>query len=285
MGDLHILVLLVILQLSNFTIMRLILLFALCIGYTAIAQKPTFGKGAIEHQEKTMTYRILKPVDFDDSKTYPLHIFLHGAGERGGDNETQLKHGSDQFITQSGNYPAIVIFPQCPADDTWAQQEYSRNENGTNAFKFPKQSEPTWAMSAVMALIDEYIEEGNVDTTRIYLSGLSMGGMGTFELLARRPDLFAAATPICGGGNPETVSEWAPEIPVWIFHGKEDKVVPPIYSKLMYKAVLKTGAKPKLTLYDHVGHNSWGRAFAEKNYFAWIYSKERKAPSKKRKKR
>ncbi len=257
--------------------MRLLLLFIVCLGYTAIAQKLTFDEGVIEYQEKTMPYRILKPVDFDPSKTYPLHIFLHGAGERGDDNKAQLIHGSDLFIEQSTNYPAIVIFPQCPTDDTWAQQEYSRNyKKDINVFKFPKQSEPTWAMSTVMALIDEYVQRGNVDTTRMYLSGLSMGGMGTFELLARRPELFAAATPICGGGNPKTVSEWATETPVWIFHGKEDKVVPPIYSKIMYKAVLKTGATPKLTLYDHVGHNSWGPAFAEKEFFPWIYKQKRR---------
>ena len=261
----------------KFVTMRLLFLFILCIGYTAIAQKPTFGKGAIEHQEQTMNYRILKPVNFDESKKYPLHIFLHGSGERGSDNEAQLKHGSDLFIKQSANYPAIVIFPQCPEDDYWAQVDIKRDDKrNTNVFKFPKQSDPTWAMGTVMALIDEYLDKDYIDTSRIYFSGLSMGGMGTFELLARKPDLFAAATPICGGGNPETVSEWATKTPVWIFHGNEDKVVPPIYSKVMYKAVLKAGATPKLTLYDYVGHNSWGRAFAEKNYFAWIYSKKKK---------
>lgn len=103
-----------------------------------------------------------------------------------------------------------------------------------------------------------------------------MGGMGTFELLARRPQVFAAATPICGGGNTASVSRWAKETPAWIFHGNEDKVVPTIYSKKMYKALLKEGAKPKLTLYDYVGHNSWGRAFAEKEFFPWIYKQERK---------
>lgn len=260
--------------------MKLPFLFILCIGFTAIAQKPIFGKGSIEHQEKTMSYRILKPVNFDESKQYPLHIFLHGSGERGDDNDAQLVHGGDLFISQSANYPAIVIFPQCPTDDYWAQVDIKRDEKkGANTFRFPKQSEPTWAMSAVIALLDEYLDKAYVDPSRVYVSGLSMGGMGTFELLARRPEVFAAATPICGGGNPETVSEWAKETPVWIFHGNEDKVVPPIYSKLMYKAILKEGAKPKLTLYDYVGHNSWGRAFAEKNYFAWMYSKKQKTRS------
>ncbi|WP_299683654.1 prolyl oligopeptidase family serine peptidase [uncultured Dokdonia sp.] len=257
--------------------MKRILLFVLCIGYTAIAQKQVFGKDAFEHQDKTLPYRILKPIDFDESKTYPLHIFLHGSGERGNDNQAQLVHGSELFIKQNANYPAIVIFPQCPADDYWAQRTYSTNEKtGANVFKFPKQSKPTWAMSAVIALIDQYLEEDYIDKSRVYLGGLSMGGMGTFELLARRPALFAAATPICGGGNPDNVSKWAKETPVWIFHGEEDKVVPPYYSKIMYRSLLKAKAKPKLTLYKSVGHNSWGRAFAEKKFFAWIYSKKRK---------
>ncbi|MEP0265681.1 prolyl oligopeptidase family serine peptidase [Dokdonia sp.] len=257
--------------------MRLFLLFVMCIASTAIAQNPTFGKWSIEHQDKTLSYRILKPVDFDESKQYPLHIFLHGAGERGDDNEAQLVHGSKLFIEQNSKYPAIVIFPQCPEDDYWAQTTFSRDEKrGTNVFKYPKQSKPTWAMSALIALVDSYLEEDYIDTSRVYLSGLSMGGMGTFELLARRPNVFAAATPICGGGNPETVSKWAKETPAWIFHGVEDKVVPAIYSKKMYKAILKEGAKPKLTLYDYVGHNSWGRAFAEKEFLSWIYSHQRK---------
>lgn len=256
--------------------MRLILLFVVCIGYTAIAQKPTFGKGSIEHQGELLSYRILKPVGFDESKQYPLHIFLHGSGERGDDNEAQLVHGSKLFIAQSSKFPAIVIFPQCPENDYWAQTEYSRNEKGASVFKYPKQGKPTWAMGALIALVDSYLEEEYIDTSRVYLSGLSMGGMGTFELLARRPNVFAAATPICGGGNTETVTKWAKETPVWIFHGNEDKVVPTIYSKKMYKAILKEGAKPKLTLYDYVGHNSWGRAFAEKEFLSWIYSHQKK---------
>ncbi|GGG05980.1 phospholipase [Dokdonia pacifica] len=257
--------------------MRLLLLFALCIGYSAISQQQVFDKAGFEHQDKTLPYRILKPIDFDESKTYPLHIFLHGSGERGDDNQAQLKHGSELFIKQNPTYPAIVIFPQCPADDYWAQRTYSRNEKiGANVFKFPKESEPTWAMSAVMALIDQYLEEAYIDKNRVYVSGLSMGGMGTFELLSRRPSLFAAATPICGGGNSDNVAKWAQQTPVWIFHGEDDNVVPSNYSKVMYNSLLKMKATPKLTLYKNVGHNSWDNAFAEKKLFAWIYSKKRK---------
>ena len=245
-----------------------------------MAQKLVFNKGALEHKDKTLSYRILKPIDFDESKTYPLHIFLHGAGERGSDNDAQLKHGSELFIKQNPNYPAIVIFPQCPADDYWAQVEYSRDEKrGNNVFKYPEQSEPTWAMSAVMALLDQFLEEEYIDKSQVYVGGLSMGGMGTFELLTRRPNVFAAAIAICGGGNTENVSKWAKQTPIWIFHGEEDNVVPPYYSKVIYRSLLKEGAKPKLTLYKSVGHNSWDRAFAEKNLFAWIYSKKRKIKS------
>lgn len=257
--------------------MKRILLFALCIGYTVIAQQQVFDKGTFEHKDKTLPYRILMPVDFDATKTYPLHIFLHGSGERGDDNQAQLVHGSELFIKQNPNYPAIVIFPQCPKEDYWAQIEYRRDEEkGTNVFIYPKQSEPTWAMSAVIALIDHYLEKEYIDKSRIYLGGLSMGGMGTFELLSRRPNLFAAATPICGGGNPDNVVKWAKETPVWIFHGDEDKVVPSTYSKIMYQALLEEKAVPKLTMYADVGHNSWDNAFAETAFFAWVYSKKRK---------
>ncbi len=257
--------------------MRFILLYVLCIGYTSIAQNAIFDKESFEHKEKTLNYRVLKPIDFDESKQYPLHVFLHGSGERGNDNEAQLVHGSQLFIDQNTNYPAIVIFPQCPKDDYWAQRTYSRDqENNTNIFTFPKQSEPTWAMSAVMGLIDTYLEKEYIDTDRVYISGLSMGGMGTFELLSRRPTLFAAATPICGAGNIENVALWSNETPVWIFHGDDDTVVPSYYSKIISEAILKAGNIPKLTIYPEVGHNSWDHAFVEKEFFAWIYSHKRK---------
>lgn len=259
--------------------MKYLVLFLSIFCTMAHAQLPAFEKASFEHQGKTLHYRILKPVDFDETKKYPLHLFLHGAGERGDDNESQLVHGSALFIKENKKHPAIVIFPQCPADDYWAQTKVTRDEIAqSNTFSFPKDSEPGWAMSAVMSLLDEMTQESYIDNSRIYLGGLSMGGMGTFELLARRPDTFAAATAICGGGNIENVAIWAEKTPMWIFHGDADRVVPSFYSKAIFEAMLKKGVEPKFSLYKNTGHDSWTNAFAEADYFDWIYSHQKEVP-------
>jgi len=244
--------------------MKTIWIFLFTAFSMANAQQPTFEKAGFEHEGKTLQYRILKPVDFDETKKYPLHLFLHGAGERGDDNEAQLVHGSELFIKENKKHPAVVIFPQCPADDYWAQTK----------------SEPGWAMSAVMSLLDEMMQEVYIDKSRIYLGGLSMGGMGTFELLSRRPDTFAAATAICGGGNIENVAIWAEKTPMWIFHGDADRVVPSFYSKTIFEAMLKKGVEPRFSLYKNTGHGSWTNAFAEADFFDWIYSHQKEVETK-----
>ena len=115
----------------------------------------SFEKRSFDHQGKVLPYRILFPKNFDSSQKYPLHLFLHGAGERGDDNEAQLVHGSRLFINMNESNPAIVIFPQCPSGDSWAQVAYERNpETNEGSFQFPEESAPTWAMSAVMQLMD-----------------------------------------------------------------------------------------------------------------------------------
>lgn len=234
-----------------------------------------FEAQTFEHQGKKLPYRILIPKDFDASKKYPLHLFLHGAGERGNDNISQLIHGAELFLEKNSDYPAIVIFPQCPAEDYWSDVNVERNNN-QNVFIFPKDPTPTWAMSAVISLLDSQLENSFIDKNRIYLGGLSMGGMGTFELLNHRPKTFAAATPICGGGYPGNVDIWAQNTPVWIFHGEEDNVVPAFYSKIMIERLLKNSIEPRVSLYRGVYHDSWTNAFAETQFFPWIYSQGKK---------
>ena len=258
----------------KYTILLCLLVSALV---TTAQEKPQFEKGEFFHKGRLLPYRILKPVDFDSSKQYPLHIFLHGAGERGSDNAAQLIHGSDLFVEKNSEFPAIVIFPQCPVDDYWAQINFEyTNEERVPVFEFPKESEPGWAMSAVMTMIKAELEEPYIDSDRVYLSGLSMGGMGTFELLYRMPDTFAAATPICGGGNPEHIPSWGKPVPLWVFHGDTDNVVPALYSQVMVDALKAGGFNPKFSLYPSVGHDSWTSAFAEPDLFSWIYSHRKK---------
>jgi predicted peptidase len=123
--------------------------------------------------------------------------------------------------------------------------------------------------------MDKFIEKKQVDKQRIYVSGLSMGGMGTFEMLYRRPDMFAAATPICGNGITQLAESYATKVPVWIFHGSDDKVVSPKHSLNMAKAIIEAGGSPKMTLYENVRHGSWNNAFEEKDFLKWIHSKSK----------
>jgi len=190
----------------------------------------------------TLNYRIMLPKKFDETKQYPLLLFLHGGGERGNDNTKQLTLGSSLFSNRKNRrkFPAIVIFPQCPENDYWARATIDRTIR-PYAMDFPLDSIPTKSLSLVMQLMDEMASKPFVKTDQIYVGGLSMGGMGTFEILYRKPKMFAAAFAICGGGNVETVSQYATSIPIWVFHGANDDIVDPQLSIAMVGANLKAG--------------------------------------------
>ena len=224
-------------------------------------------------QGDTLPYRLLLPEGFDASRKYPLVLFLHGGGERGSDNEKQLTHGSTLFTDplNRGAFPAVVLFPQCPGDSYWAQVEIDRSSYPIG-LDFRYENGPTHPLQMVMRLVGEYLQAPYIDTDRVYVMGLSMGGMGTFEILHRMPDTFAAAIPICGAGVPESVSAYAANTPLWIFHGALDQVVAPGQSVEMVDALLKAGARPGFTLYDNYNHNSWDGAFAEPGLLRWLFS-------------
>ncbi|ELR69544.1 hypothetical protein C900_04932 [Fulvivirga imtechensis AK7] len=222
----------------------------------------------------TLLYRILWPENFDKSKKYPLVIFLHGAGERGNDNKKQLVHGSSLFMEKRSNHPAIVIFPQCPKEDYWSSIK-SRYNNGEREFYFEEDSEPTNALKNVSDLLDALLHETFVNTRQVYIAGLSMGGMGTYELVGLRPETFAAAFAICGAGNPKMAKKYAEKVPFWIFHGAKDDVVPPRGSEVMVEALKKEGGDVKYTLYPNANHNSWDSAFAEPELLPWLFSNKK----------
>ena len=121
--------------------------------------------------------------------------------------------------------------------------------------------------------MDVFVKRKDVDKSKIYVSGLSMGGLGTFSILNARPEMFAAATPICGDGDPSSVQNFAKKVALWIFHGSADKVVLPQQSLNMANAILDSGGNPRITIYENIGHNSWDTAFAEKDFLKWIHSK------------
>lgn len=222
----------------------------------------------------TLHYRILYPENYNRNKKYALVLFLHGAGERGYDNEAQLTHGSKLFLDKKNRqkYPAIVVFPQCkPAPDYWAHMVLNAKD-GVNYRDFPVMDEPKPSMKRVMELLAKLQNEEAVDQNRLYLMGLSMGGMGTFELLSRMPNTFAAAIPICGGGEPSLVTRYAKNTPLWIFHGDKDDVVLPEYSRRMYAALQAAGAQVQYTEFPGVNHNSWDPTFKQKGLLKWLFS-------------
>jgi predicted peptidase len=242
-------------------------------------------KRAFTSGDARLPYRLLKPEGDDAKKRYPLVIFLHGAGERssgvstivftgvprsgerGSDNTRQLVHGVAEFAKEDNRekYPCFLVAPQCPAGAWWSNVNLRTGEMG---------EEPSGPGRLVLGLIESVRKEFPVDAKRIYITGLSMGGFGTFDLISRKPDLFAAAIPICGGGAPDQAKKLA-KVPMWVFHGGADRVVPPQRSRDMVEAIKKAGGKPKYTEYKGVGHDSWTRTYRDPKVLKWLFEQKK----------
>ena len=221
-----------------------------------------------------LNYRVFYPDNFDPLKEYPLLLFMHGAGERGDNNDAQLTHGSDLIAVGMNKHDAIAIFPQCPEDDYWVKFNIDEsNIKRERSFDIDVNSGPSEALGKVIALIIEMKLADYIDTRKIYVCGLSMGGMATYDLLWRMPNTFAAAMPICGAGAPEKAS-YMKSVPMRIFHGEEDGVVPVQKSKQMQEAIIAVGGTPEAFYYPGVNHDSWTNAFAEKDFLSWMFGKE-----------
>ena len=224
----------------------------------------------------SINYRILFPENFDPSKKYPLVVFLHGSGERGADNEKQLIHGGKLFLTERfrKDFPAIVVFPQCSSDSFWANVEFGSGVSGKRTFNFAKGGKPTKAMRALLGMLEHMKDRPFVDKKMVYIGGLSMGGMGTYELMRRKRRMFAAAFAICGGDDIANVRKYK-NTPLWIFHGEKDDVVPVGLSTDIADQLRVLGVTPKITLYPNDNHNSWDSAFAEPELLSWLFSHQR----------
>ncbi len=250
--------------------MRLLFL-ALFFSFSGSAQQ--FKKNLFENNKGSLPYQILLPKEYDITKEYPLLIFLHGAGERGNDNELQLTHGSDLFLQKDiqEQFPAIVVFPQCPKESYWATV-LSRDV----PLKFAYSENPTEnkTLDLVEGLLEELVSNYEVDKNRIYVGGLSMGGMGTFELVYRNPNTFAAAFAICGGAHPKISAKIRK--PVWrIDHGEIDEVVPITHSERMAAGLEKANAQVRFNRYPDVNHNSWDLVFADPTFLPWLFSQSK----------
>lgn len=251
-------------------------MLGLCLAFPVFAQGQTqaaYEKGMYISKGDTLPYRILFPLNFNPSQKYPLVVVLHGSGERGRDNEAQLKYGADLFLRDSirHQYRAIVVFPQCPQDSRWSNVKID-TVDGKRVHNYQVGGAPTKAMTGLLGLVDEMLDKPYTDQNRVYVGGLSMGGMGTFELLRRKPKVFAAAFAICGGDNTANAKIYAKRVPMWIFHGAKDDVVPPEHSEAMVQALEDAGGNPKFTMYPNDGHNSWNDAFAEPAFLYWLFS-------------
>lgn len=248
----------------------LLLLFT--ISFAHAQDFSLFKKETLVVGTDTLKYRILYPENFDATKKYPLVFFLHGRGESGNDNEKQLTHGAKMFLTAEfrKNFRAIVVFPQCAEESYWANVEIEAVDT-KRFFTFVKGGKPTKSMALLLKLTDKMAKASTTDQTKIYVGGLSMGGMGTFEILRRRPSTFAAAFAICGGDNVANVRKYK-RIPLWIFHGGLDDVVSPQFSYGVYRELKKLDHEPKFTIYLKANHNSWDSAFAEPQLLPWLFS-------------
>jgi predicted peptidase len=238
-----------------------------------------FEKLSFIDQGDTLLYNRLFPPAYQHSigdnpekaietMRYPLIIFLHGAGERGNDNEIQIIHIKKLFLDENNKekYPAFVIAPQCPIGKRWVETNWAVSKH-----HMPKQ--PSETITLVMKLIDDMLEKYPIDPTRIYVTGLSMGGFGTWDIICRYPDKFAAAIPICGGGDVGKANLLT-DIPVWAFHGSADNVVKVNLSRDMIKAIKDLGGNPKYTEYKGVGHNSWENAYKEEALLEWLFKQK-----------
>ena len=239
------------------------------------------GRGLLKRQFRaangdTLRYRILYPADYDAHKRYPLVLFLHGVGERGSDNERQLQVGGvgNLFVSSSGQLPCIAVFPQCPADQYWATVDID-SKTTPYTFHFNYQKPMTPAMEAVMELTGDVIKEGAVDTNRVYIMGLSMGGIATYEAVYRFPELFAGAVAICGAGDSSAYTASTAKVPFLIYHGDADPVVGVKESQGMYRRLTGLGGDAQIVTYPGVGHNSWRNAFASPDLLTKLFSKTR----------
>lgn len=208
----------------------------------------TFSKEVKKKVE--MNYLLYLPKNYNTAQEkIPLLLFLHGSGERGNDINLVKTHGPAKLIEQGKDFPFIVVSPQCP-ENVW------------------------WSTDDLSALIDDVVQKYNVDEKRIYVTGLSMGGFGTWALAEKYPDKFAAIAPVCGGGNPLTICKIG-KLPVWVFHGAKDPVVPIKESQQMVDALKKCGNEAKLTVYPEAGHDAWTETYSNPELYDWLLKQKK----------
>jgi len=195
-------------------------------------------------------YLLYLPKDYPEStQRWPLIVFLHGSGESGTDLEAVTRNGPPKIVGQHQDLPFVILSPQ-------------------------RSDGQSWAPSTIRMLLEDVVRRYQIDTDRVYLTGLSMGGFATWELALELPGAFAAIAPVCGGGNPDAVCALR-DIPVWVFHGAKDNIVPIENSEEMVTALKACGGNVRFTAYPGVGHNSWDSAYGDPELYRWFLAQHR----------
>ncbi|HXD31115.1 MAG TPA: PHB depolymerase family esterase [Pyrinomonadaceae bacterium] len=231
---------------------------------TKVVSKNIVEQTYVNKRGEKMPYLLFVPSGYDKQKKYPLVLWLHGGGARGNDPKINLTFGDQHgfgFLTRSDNqsrYPSFVFAPQCPPNRVWGD---------------PAANNLTAEMNLVLEILGQLQADYSIDPARLYVMGISLGGYGAWDVIVRRPGIFAAAVPICGGGAPAKASLMKATA-IWAFHGDHDESVDVSESRHMIAALKQAGANPRYTEYKDVGHNSWERAFAEPELLSWLFAQK-----------
>lgn len=257
-------------------------LFAALLAGCATKDEPVLGDMAInaftaetlteahEYESRgfSLKYRLHRPVRKKWFTDYPLVVFLHGSGERGDDNVAQLRHGVEKICKYALRHgDAYVLVPQCPAGESWVDWDWSKQE-------MERPVMPNRTMSAVLGLVENICKRYSVDRDRVYITGISMGGFGTWDAVTRKAGYFAAAVPVCGGADVNTANFYR-DVALWFFHGAKDGAVSVEYSRLMHDALEKAKIPHRYTEYPEAGHACWDRVYADEEMLGWLFAARR----------
>lgn len=218
---------------------------SLLLGVVVYGQESRDSFSATIAKDVSANYLVVRPADFDPSQEYPLLIFLHGRGESGDDLDKVKIHGPFKKVAEL-KLPFIIVAPQTPLDEPWD-------------------------VDMLSALVDCVLAELPIDRHRVYLTGLSLGGSGTWDLALRRPEVFAAIAPICGRSKPSQAAR-IKDLPVWAFHGAKDQTVDPSESMEMVNALYAVGNNARLTIYPEANHDSWTKTYNNPQLYEWLLS-------------
>ncbi|WP_145093547.1 carboxylesterase family protein [Rosistilla carotiformis] len=229
-------------------------------------------RSAGDDKQQPLAYRLVSPAKIEPGTKYPLVLFLHGAGERGEDNARQLKYFPEQMAkdAQREKYPCFVLAAQCPAGKQWVNVPWGDRVSS----RLP--AEPSEPMQGVISMLRQTLDEQPVDRSRVYLTGLSMGRYGSWDLASRYPEWFAAAIIVCGGGDEQQAARLT-GLPIRVFHGGADTVVPTERSRSMVQAIQDAGGS-QIEYFElpGVGHNSWTHAYSDAaGAIDWMFTQVR----------